>query len=276
MTPLRQSLLLSAAVAVLTLTATARAAERNVDGIMDNSFLIEEAYNQEAGVVQHIWTGFGSVNRLRGPDEKAWDLTFTQEWPAPSQEHQLSFTAPYSYLKTGEESDHGVGDVLLNYRYQAYFNEETLRAFAPRFSFVLPTGGEDFGDETLGYQVNLPFSTAIGDRWFVHLNAGVTWLPEAGSGDERDLLNGNVGGSVIYAAIRDLHFMAEWIGNWEDDGDDHEFVSVISPGVRKAFNFANDSQLVVGIAAPIGLTNSSPDFGVFLYCSYEHFFRRSK
>jgi hypothetical protein len=30
--------------------------KRPVDGIMDNSFLIEEAYNQEKGVVQHIFT----------------------------------------------------------------------------------------------------------------------------------------------------------------------------------------------------------------------------
>ena len=29
---------------------------RPIDGIADNSFLIEEAYNQEAGVVQHIFT----------------------------------------------------------------------------------------------------------------------------------------------------------------------------------------------------------------------------
>jgi len=30
--------------------------KRPIDGIADNSFLIEEAYNQEAGVVQHIFT----------------------------------------------------------------------------------------------------------------------------------------------------------------------------------------------------------------------------
>ena len=36
----------------------ARAAEeRPIDVIEDNSFLIEEAYNQEAGVVQHIFNG---------------------------------------------------------------------------------------------------------------------------------------------------------------------------------------------------------------------------
>jgi len=253
-----------------------RAEERNVDGIMDNSFFIEEAYNQEAGVVQHIWTGYGSVNRLSGADENAWDFTFTQEWPVGSQKHQLGFTAPYSYLESEGESDHGIGDLLLNYRYQAYFDEKSLRAFAPRFSLVLPTGNEPFGDESLGYQINLPFSTAIGDQWFVHANAGVTWLPDAGSADDRDLADGKIGGSVIYAATRDLHFVVEWIGEWKDEGAEHEFESMISPGLRKAFDFPDESQLVVGIAAPIGLTDAGPDFGVFLYCSFEHFFRRQK
>src|SRR3990167_11035170 len=30
--------------------------ERNIDAISDNAFIIEEAYNQEAGIVQHITT----------------------------------------------------------------------------------------------------------------------------------------------------------------------------------------------------------------------------
>ena len=269
-----QTIFLAATIAVL--TAATHAGERNVDGIMDNSFLVEEAYNQEAGVVQHIWTGFYSVKRLAGDDDKALELGFTQEWPVGSHKHQFSFTVPYSFIETGGQSDDGVGDVLLNYRYQAVFDERALRAFSPRFSLVLPTGGEDFGDETFGYQINLPFSTAIGDSWFAHLNAGTTWLPNAGSSNEGDLVHANLGGSIIYAPTRDLHALVEWVGNWEDDGDDHQFVSVISPGVRKAFNFANDSQLVVGVAAPIGLTHAGPDFGVFLYCSYEHFFRREK
>ena len=267
-----RTILLAAALAVL--PETTQGGERPVDGIMDNSFLIEEAYNQEAGVVQHIWTAFYQVNRLRGPDEKTWEFGFTQEWPMGSQTHQFSFTTPYAIKESDGESVNGPGDLQLNYRYQAYFSERTLTAFAPRLSLILPTGDEVFGDDTVGAQVNLPFSTAVGDNWFVHANAGTTWLPEAGSAGERDLVHFNLGGSVIYAPTRDLHFMVEWIGNWDDQGDGLEFESVISPGARKAFNFANDSQLVVGLAAPIGLNKRSPDFGVFLYCSFEHFFQR--
>src|SRR2546430_2035386 len=78
--------------------------ERNVDGIMDNSFLVEEAYNQERGVVQHIATAFYNVNRRAGPDDEAWNLTFTQEWPVFSQTHQFSYTVPYNFIRSGGRS----------------------------------------------------------------------------------------------------------------------------------------------------------------------------
>src|SRR4029077_9357086 len=52
--------------------------------ILDNSFLVEEAFNQEAHIFQNI---FGAVRQAG-----AWQMTFTQEWPAPSIRHQLSYT----------------------------------------------------------------------------------------------------------------------------------------------------------------------------------------
>lgn len=52
--------------------------------IQDNSFLLEEAYNQEAGVVQHIQS-FMYLKK-----SKDWIYTFTQEWPVPKETHQLS------------------------------------------------------------------------------------------------------------------------------------------------------------------------------------------
>ena len=267
----------------LALAAIAAPPQRNVDGILDNSFLVEEAYNQEAGVVQHIFTALYGVDRQPGADSKTWELAFTQEWPLFSQTHQFSYTVPHSFVRGGGHSDDGVGDVLLNYRYQVYLDEEKLRGFAPRFSLILPTGDErrGFGEDTLGYQVNLPFSTALGDKAFVHLNAGTTFLPDAASVGGRDLWHFNLGASAIYAATRDLHFLVEWIGKWNEtpqmgSGSHHEFASVISPGLRKAFNFDGGVQVVAGVAAPIGLTGTAPDYGVFLYLSFEHSFIRRK
>lgn len=287
----KQFTLLAFSAGLLSFALPAPAAEpsdsvkpkRNVDGVTDNSFLVEEAYNQEPGVVQHIFGAFYGVDKLKGPDEKSLLSAFTQEWPIFSQTHQFSYTVPYSFVRSDEQSSDGVGDVLLNYRYQAYFNKDSLTAFAPRVSLVLPTGDESkgFGDNSWGYQFNLPFSTAFGDKWFAHANAGLTFLPNAGGETRNDLLHYNLGASVIYAAKPDLHLMLEWIGNWNEGLSDlgglrREDASIISPGVRKAFNYANDSQLVVGIAAPIGLSGPAPDFGVFLYLSFEHFFKKQK
>lgn len=94
--------------------------------IEDNSFLIEEAYNQEAGVIQHIST----FQYMKG---RTWLYTFTDEWPVPGQKHQLSTTIPI--LKNSQT---GLGDLAINYRYQAIFRNRF--AFSPRFSLILPTG----------------------------------------------------------------------------------------------------------------------------------------
>lgn len=263
--------------------AAAPAPDAPVRGIMDNSFLVEEAYNQESGVVQHIFTAVHSVDRVSGPDDRAWDFAFTQEWPLFSQKHQLSYTIPFSDIESGGQSESGIGDVMLNYRYQAVFNEDTLTAFAPRFSLILPTGDADkgLGDDTLGYQVNLPLSTALNDHWSVNANAGLTFLPDAGPGPTFDLLHYHLGASAIYAATDRLHFMLEWIGSWDEapdggGGTDRDFASVISPGLRYAFNFEGDTQLVLGLAAPVGLNDAAPDIGVFLYVSFEHSFLSKK
>src|SRR5437667_12879421 len=82
-------------------------------GIQDNSFLVEEAYNQNFGVVQHIssFTHFW--------DSKDWNYTFTQEWPVPGDErHQLSYTLAAVHAGAFPGSGAGIGDVFLNYRYQ--------------------------------------------------------------------------------------------------------------------------------------------------------------
>lgn len=73
--------------------------ERPIDVIEDNSFLIEEGYNQEPGVVQHIVTAhYNNDSRRRG-----WEFVFTQEWPIFSQTHQFSYTIPsYHLVENGD------------------------------------------------------------------------------------------------------------------------------------------------------------------------------
>ena len=255
-------------------------AKRPAEGIQDNSFLIEEAYNQEPGVVQHILNVIQSVNRRAGPDEREWSFVFTQEWPVFSQTHQLSYTAPYSFVDSDGDSENGLEDISLNYRYQALMESETSPAFAPRFSLILPTGdaGRGFGNNTVGYQVNLPVSKIVSNRWTLHGNAGVTFLPDV---EGHDLVGGNLGASAIYAISSNFNLMLEAVGGWdeelaEEEGTNRNFSAVISPGFRYAFNHPNDAQTVIGLAVPIGLSSDAPEYGLFLYASFEHFFFRPR
>jgi len=268
---------------------------RPVDGIRDNSFLIEEAYNQEAGVVQHIFTGRFSYDDEHGDRTRIWDLSFTQEWPVFSETHQLSYTIPYSFIDPGGEYESGIGDVLLNYRYQLFYDEGAYPAFAPRFSVIFPSGDEDrgFGAGTVGYQFNLPISKTVSDRMYVNFNAGLTYIPNAdirlSDGDrsfDLDMLGFNLGGSVIYAVTDEFNLLLEVIWNSAEglqekektrrgkkyffaDRDRSEEV-VLSPGLRWAINLPGDLQIVPGLAFPIGLSADAIDYGVFFYLSIEH------
>jgi hypothetical protein len=255
--------------------------KRPIEGIADNSFLVEEAYNQEAGVVQHILTAYYNVTRQRGPDARDWDTALTQEWPVFGQTHQFSYTIPYSFLDAGTDHENGIGDVLLNYRWQACFREDTLTALAPRASLILPTGNEHrgLGEGSVGFQWNLPFSTTIGGRWAAHLNFGGTYLPDPHSSGGKSLYHHNLGASLIYAIDSEWHLMLESVSNWEEAlnsrGDrKYESGALIAPGLRKAFNYDNGAQLVLGCSAPLRVGGHAPDYGAFLYLSFEHFFSR--
>src|SRR5882724_9770841 len=173
-------------------------AEPLAKGIQDNSFFVEEAYNQEPGIVQHII----NFPAFFAPGNNEVSLIFTQEWPIFSQTHQFSYTIPYTF--TGSEN--AFEDIRLNYRLQALMEGERTPAFAPRFSLVTPSGDADkgFGHDRLGYEINLPFSKIISDRWTLHFNAGGLVFPNV---CDRDLWNYNLGGSAIYAVSKNLNLM---------------------------------------------------------------------
>ena len=260
------------------------AADRPIDVIEDNSFLVEEAYNQEAGVVQHIFNAI-YINDSRNP---GWTFSFTQEWPIFSQDHQFSYTIPSYHSRDNGDRVSGVGDILLNYRYQALLEDDVKPAFAPRFSLILPTGNRKTGtgNNVVGYQFGLPFSKKLGDRFATNANFGLTYLPHVravldnGTGQKpptHSLVSYNVGASGIYALFPRFHLMLEWVGNFEQDFDDNgrrtrEFKPVISPGFRTAIVNEEKLQIVIGAAAPIGLNHKTDNHGAFLYLSIEHDF----
>ena len=240
---------------------------RLAKGVQDNSFLIEEAYNQEPGVVQHI-----NTFQRRGGD---WEYRFTQEWPLRSQTHQFSYNVPYLWLRSEEPTSHGFGDVMLNYRYQWWTESESLPAFAPRMSLVLPSGDRNkgTGQDSYGLDVNLPFSKIVGNQLTMHANAGLASFFDV---EGRRPTSYRIGGSAVYALTRDTNVLLETLAEWEETVNtsrdvEREFTVTVSPGIRHAFNF-RDAQLVIGAATPITFTKGDVDVGVFLYLSFEHKF----
>lgn len=254
----------------LLMTPAGKASADEPGKIQDNSFLIEEAYNQERGVIQHIQT-FQYLKRSR-----SWGYTFTQEWPAPSQAHQLSYTIPA--LRPGPPgTKDGLGDVLLNYRYQAWAKGRT--AFAPRASLILPTGDDKkgLGAGVLGYQVNLPLSLELSDEWVTHWNLGGTWTPgsKEPGGAKADTLGCNYGASLIWLAEKNLNLMFEAARSsfetvQSDGSKNRQETFFLNPGARFAINFKSGLQIVPGFSLPIGVGPSRKEWGVLAYLSLEH------
>ena len=237
--------------------------------IMDNSFLVEEAFNQEPGVFQNI---FGVI-RSGG----SWSAAFTQEWPLTSQTHQLSYTLAWH----GIDDHTGFGDTLLNYRWQALVEGPGRPALSPRVSLVLPTGSvsRGLGDGSLGLQFNLPFSKQHGDVYW-HWNGGLTWLPRAevesigatGAGDRENLVSPFLAGSAIYRLRPMFNVMIENVLSFDEfvdiDGTARETFFTISPGARGGWNLG-EQQLIVGLAVPVTWGAGETDAGTFVYVSYE-------
>ena len=253
---------------ILSLAGPAAAQQATPFEILDNSFLVEEAFNQEAGIFQNIFA-------IRSGDAGDWDAGFTQEWPFLSQTHQLSYTL--GYTRVGASS--GLGDLFLNYRWQATLESSGRPAFSPRVSLILPTGNSSrgLGGGSAGWQVNLPFSKQFGDT-YLHWNGGFTHTPKAVSeGADYNLLTPHAAISGIWRVRPMFNLMLESVIEWEDQVDagvkSRETVFTLSPGFRTGWNIG-DTQTIVGIAVPVAITSARTHVGVFGYVSYELPFTR--
>ena len=209
--------------------------------ITDNSFFVEEAFNQDAGIVQNI---FGVDVRRDG----GWEATFTQEWPIVVQRHQFSYTVPYE----GGRRMSGLGDALINYRLQVVTESTRSPAFSPRVSLIVPTSS---GSSDAGWQVNLPLSKQFGDA-YVHFNAGFTRVA--------DTSVSQMAASGIWRLRPMLNVMLESVAAFEDA----DTTVILAPGLRTGWN-RGDSQIIVGFAVHVDVTGGSGDPGVFGYFSYE-------
>ena len=245
--------------------------------IQDNSFLVEEAYNQEEGIVQHI--NLFQRNARTGE----WVGTFTQEYPFPGIRHQLSYTVPYQSMEAATGTVMGLGDLAINYRYQWIGNDETAVAVAPRLTLLLPSGDErrGLGAGSTGVQIAVPVSTVLSADWIAHWNVGATVTPAARNerGQKANTFGYYFGGSLIWLG-RSFDILVETVWSSAESVAAPSRVEratsfLVSPGIRWSYDYSSGLQIVPGIGLPIGLGSSRGQYSILLYLSFEHPFRRA-
>lgn len=260
---------LTALLAALALAPLGASAEESTEPLMDNSFLLEEAYNQEPGVVQNIFT----FQRDRAT--RSWVASYTNEWPAPTMTHQLSYTLVLA--KDGAPGGAtALSDVYLNYRWQAVAaGGDGKVAVSPRLSAIVPTGGRDTGTGYRGFgaQACLPISVELAPWLVSHINLGATWAPRGKVGDRTaEHLSVFGGQSLVWLIHPRFNALAEVVWSSSDTKvggiTSHEQQLTISPGVRYGVDLG-ETQVVLGLAAPLGVGPSAGEKAVFGYLSVE-------
>ena len=211
---------------VLTLFSgvTAGAAEP-IDGFEDNGFLVEEAYNQDRGEVQHTFSAvYTNDFRSRG-----WSFNFEQEWWLFTEDHQIAFSIPFYNLQEEGEKQRGVGDIVIEYRYQLTKEGLRIPAVAPQFSLIRPTGNRDkgTGNGVVGYEWSIAASKKVASRLALHANLGLIYLPKVRAplddqrlSPKRSLVSYEVGASVVFALSSNIHMLLEWVGEFEEEIND--------------------------------------------------------
>lgn len=233
--------------------------------IKDNMFLLEEAYNQETGVLHH------NQYLLYVPSQRLWTYSYTEEWPAVNEHHQLSATVPLAFAQGRFE----LGDLLLHYRYQALDADGV--AIAPRASLVLPTGDwrHAFGRGNLGVQLAVPVSLELSSKFVLHLNANATFVPRARTpeGARLNAVDASAAAGLVWLAAPAMNLLIEasWTNSQRTDAANagRSTTFVLDPGVRFAFNMRG-LQVVPGLGLPLSVTDGQLSPGALAYLSFEH------
>ena len=160
------------------------------------------------------------------------------EWAVTSPRHQLSYTIPiYADGRTG------LGDVMLNYRYQLAGREGSRVGIAPRVSIILPTRDSLFGDRSSGLQLNVPVSASITGRLTSHTNVGGTWFLDLGAKEI------NLAQSFSLDVTRHLALTMDASYTRCDEAS---HLLVLRPGLQLAFEGPAGLQISPGVAFPNG------------------------
>jgi len=246
------------AVASLLVAGISYCQEEYPPAIEDNSFYIEEAYNQDLRVVQHIFT-----TEVFPSKDEGVNMTFTQEWRVGGLNHQLSYTFVYPTAESGPAF------LFANYRYQL-FNKYYWACVSPRLSLFLPLRSPGASIDRIGAQVNIPASKRLGEFFVAHFNLGATFDRTFCGTENEDATTTtwDIGGSLIWLQSGNFNLMLEAL-ELVTPSEPRLNRFLLSPGARFAINL-DRTQIVPGIGFPAEFTRQGTTTGFFLYLSVEH------
>jgi hypothetical protein len=210
--------------------------------IEDNSFLIEEAYNQDSGVYQFI-----QMYQATKQD----DYEFSSEMPLTDRVHQLSLDLS---MRRSDKNVQELNETKLNYRWQPINREIIL--VADRLGLVAPVGQGSYGIENV-----LASTWKINEIWVNHWNIGYRLHP-----DKNAFL---LAGSMIYLLSDKFNVLFETMLK-----KDEVTTLQINPGIR--FDIGDqfeETQIIPGISLPIQILNGQQAAGILLYLSFEPKFK---
>ncbi len=256
----------------------------------DNSFVVDEAFNQGKGSVQYM--ACYQHNRWKDADPV---LSFCQELPLRSSRHQLGYSLAYVF-HTGLQSNSlkpGPGDASVHYSYWLK-NTSSRVMVVPKLIAWLPIGKaiHSNGSGGWGGKLSLAMTTKLSGKWVVHTNvlASRIWgsrhyfqygnaTVAAGSVEfaKRNLNSLGVGFSVNYLLHPRFHFVLEKMLTSEEfakddsadmlaDNDTNRPASatvarrtrmLLIPGFRWAIN-GKDWQLVPAVGCPLEVLSENP------------------
>lgn len=238
--------------------------------IEDNSFLMEEAFNQEWGVYQFI------QKYQTSKQAKGYEYVFENEIPISDKVHQFSYAIPR--FREDANSTSAIGDVTLNYRWQPMNRDGIL--VAERFGLVVPTGNvnKGAGNGVYGLEFMQAATLTVRDNVMNHWNMGFTVLPEAktqGIDKRRTLTTFTAGSSLIWLCADNFNLLVEGVLQSDQstlmDGTKATGTTfTLNPGMRFALDLDyKDTQIVPGISFPTEMMNGPTETGVLVYLSIE-------
>ena len=245
------------------LIAKATPNDSKVEELVQEVFLGEIVYPQDQGELQFT-TGYLLANK---GNNFLWGSKGEDDFQIPvlleyglTDRLQFGTLIPVNFLRTGQAESEGVGNVELELYYNFYNDRRSGRAYGVGFALGLPPATSEIGENALSYE---PFFVAYQqfNQYALNFSASLEIEEPLGKDQERD---SDVGGDLSLAVIRKydtVTLLAEIETQIESDNT----LLRLAPGLywQPRDNFE------LGVSLPIGLTNDTPDLGVFVLMTIE-------